>query len=494
MFGSIRLTKYCQTVRDEGINGSMLKYLIKNEGLGDLEMSKLEQARLINLMQARMNSEVETKGEADTNAAVKPAEVETQIASSPKMEDAEKEKERMEAEMREKMEAQMKAELKEKLEAEMKTKMEAEMRELAEKEKKQRQLEAELRAKAEAEMEAKLELERQAKLKAEMQVKAEAEKKTKLEQAARDQVQAEANAKKEIEMKANAEAELRAKMEAEMKARVEAEMRAKLEAEMKAKFEREMKATAEPATAEPAVKVIKPAEAEVKVEKLEPEPKIFEALRSNDEALVCSLLTERADPNALDDFGGPPLDLAISWKSHTMAALLLHARADPNTCSVGMPRNDGVMFELLSNSQESMELEYSYFCHHKSDEWREARQILLWARKRLANEERLTQEREEAELEQAEEKRLEAEAEARKKQKEIERNMIAQFRPGDKVRLSKQGCEAPLGYDWSDEVMRPGDVGEVLSCRVIQGVLDIFLRGPRGRTESYDAIDIEHVA
>merc|ERR1711971_206158 len=66
----------------------------------------------------------------------------------------------------------------------------------------------------------------------------------------------------------------------------------------------------------------------------------------------------------------------------------------------------------------------------------------------------------------------------------------ADFKKGDKVKLSASGCEAPEDYDWSRDAMQPGDVGIVLSARVVDEIVDVFLKGPSGRTDSYSAVDL----
>jgi len=500
-FESLRLVKYCEAVRDEGISGSMLKYLIEHDGLGDLGLSKLEQARLVNSVKARSPA----NAGADTNVPASPSKGRSAVeagkgAVGATQERAEEEmRAKLEADMRAAMEEKMKAEVKASLEArmaaEMKTKMEAEMREAAEKQRKQTErAEAESQARAEAEAQAKQEADRKRRLAAEKRARAEAKAEAEQEQfkLERERAEAEARARQEVEMRAQLEAEMRTKVEAEVKAKVEAQLGGTRLAEAAAAVpvpEEQQPAAASVAGAAPA-----PPPEDAQVPKLDPEAPILDAVRSGDEAMLCSLLAKRADPNSLDDFGGPLLDLAISCKSHSMAALLLSARADPQAASVDMPRNDGVMFELLSNSNENMGLDTSFFLYHKSDEWREARQLLMWAKGRINGEESAAAERRRAAEEEAAEARAEAEVETARRRREEESRLVAQFKPGDKVRLNEQGCDAPPSYDWSAEVLRPGDVGEVLSCRVLRGELDVFLRGPRGRTESYLADDLERAA
>ncbi len=97
--------------------------------------------------------------------------------------------------------------------------------------------EAELKAKQEAELKAKQEAELKAKQEAELKAKQEAELKAKQE--------AELKAKKEAELKAKQEAELKAKQEAELKAKQEAILKAKKEDELKAKKEAQAKREAQ---------------------------------------------------------------------------------------------------------------------------------------------------------------------------------------------------------------------------------------------------------
>lgn len=211
------------------------------------------------------------------------------------------------------------------------------------------------------------------------------------------------------------------------------------------------------------------------------------------ESAVCKLLHARADPNLPDQAGGMPLANAVSAGSHSVVALLLQSRVDPDIGLEYAKRSDDLMIELLTNPLEHFDLDSVYNCYHNTPQWREARNLLFWARDRLQVEAAIAQTTRDTALERAEEAHsAQMVAEANEKRARDARS-TEKFKKGTKVRLSKKGGQAPSGYDWSDDAIMPGDVGEVLVCRVLDGVVDVFVKGPRGRTCSYDADQLEVV-
>merc|ERR1711920_694990 len=151
------------------------------------------------------------------------------------------------------------------------------------------------------------------------------------------------------------------------------------------------------------------------------------------------------------------------------------------------------MIELLTNPLESFDLDSVYNLNHKPQRWKDTRNLLLWARDRLTCEADIAQRARDIAIKRAEEDHLaKAVKEAAEKRAE-EARWIQKFKKGTKVKLSERGHQAPPEYDWSDDAIKPGDVGEVLVCRMLYGVVDVFLKGPHGRTGSYDAEHLEVV-
>eukprot|EP00811_Abedinium_folium_P026280 NODE_3847_length_1975_cov_1.765152.p1 GENE.NODE_3847_length_1975_cov_1.765152~~NODE_3847_length_1975_cov_1.765152.p1 ORF type:complete len:515 (-),score=196.93 NODE_3847_length_1975_cov_1.765152:57-1601(-) len=80
-------------------------------------------------------------------------------------------------------------------------------------------------------------------------------------------------------------------------------------------------------------------------------------------------------------------------------------------------------------------------------------------------------------------------------------NLPGGFNVGTRVRLSAKGLEADEDYDWSEDPMRPGEVGRVYVLENPQesapgesaGASEVCVVGPRGDSGYYDAADIERV-
>merc|ERR1712129_5589 len=88
--------------------------------------------------------------------------------------------------------------------------------------------------------------------------------------------------------------------------------------------------------------------------------------------------------------------------------------------------------------------------------------------------------------------RLREEAEKTRARRAVQlQAMLQLFRRGDRVRLNAQGCAEDPDYDWSGDALQPGDLGDVLSCQILDDDVYVFLRGPGGRTDSYSAGDLE---
>jgi len=108
--------------------------------------------------------------------------------------------------------------------------------------------------------------------------------------------------------------------------------------------------------------------------------------------------------------------------------------------------------------------------------------------------------------EEAERRRRKAEEQEQHRKVEEERRsareeatrVAGQFRKGTKIQLSPSGCEEAPDYDWGRDALKPGDLGEVLSCRIVNDLVDVFVdvfvKGPSGRTDSYNAVDLERIA
>merc|ERR1711964_940704 len=56
------------------------------------------------------------------------------------------------------------------------------------------------------------------------------------------------------------------------------------------------------------------------------------------------------------------------------------------------------------------------------------------------------------------------------------------FAIGTKVRLSAEGCDVPKDYNWHEDALAPGDVGEVTE---IDGNSDLRIRGASGKEDWY---------
>jgi len=223
------------------------------------------------------------------------------------------------------------------------------------------------------------------------------------------------------------------------------------------------------------------------------EPADYGVATDGYETAVCKLLHSRADPNLPDTSGSMPLCNAVAAGAHSVVALLLVSRVDPYMGLEYAKRGDDLMHMLLANPMETMDLGGVYNCYDKCLEWREARSTLIWARDRLHAEDRRAREAQGKADDQAEQERLNKEAAAEAERRAKEAQWMNKFKKGTKVRLSRKGKQAPPGYDWSDDAIMPSDVGEVLVCRLVQGEVDVFIKGPRGRTCSYDADQLEVV-
>lgn len=126
-------------------------------------------------------------------------------------------------------------------------------------------------------------------------------------------------------------------------------------------------------------------------------PPIFAAVDSENPEEICSLIAKHADPNSVSPAGDFPLLNAVMCKNHSIVALLLISKADMHMCTTTglraldfVERKDQLMRELLTQPLSSMQLDSVYNHFHQSDEWREARELLQYAR----NYARGTQERE----------------------------------------------------------------------------------------------------
>lgn len=82
VFSTIRLEKYCDVIKEESINGFLLTDLFLNQGLADLGMSPLHQARLRNHF-ADIEKEAQMKVDAQS-ATVEKAKVEAETETKTK--------------------------------------------------------------------------------------------------------------------------------------------------------------------------------------------------------------------------------------------------------------------------------------------------------------------------------------------------------------------------------------------------------------------------
>lgn len=79
-------------------------------------------------------------------------------------------------------------------------------------------------------------------------------------------------------------------------------------------------------------------------------------------------------------------------------------------------------------------------------------------------------------------------------------NSTGVFEIGSGVRLSPKGREVDDGYDWGEDPLRPGEVGDVQEPTDEDADLEscedlgmVFVVGPRGDSAFYDPLDLELV-
>jgi len=68
------------------------------------------------------------------------------------------------------------------------------------------------------------------------------------------------------------------------------------------------------------------------------------------------------------------------------------------------------------------------------------------------------------------------------------RSLAKQYRKGAKVRLSNDFLTSK-----GRSILESSDIGEVLSCRILDGTVEVFLRAPSRKTDTFDASDLELV-
>merc|ERR1711920_152574 len=79
------------------------------------------------------------------------------------------------------------------------------------------------------------------------------------------------------------------------------------------------------------------------------EPADYGCSSNGYESAVCKLLHGRADPNLPDQAGAMPLANAVAAGAHSVVALLLQSRVDPDIGLEYAKRSDNLMIELLTN-------------------------------------------------------------------------------------------------------------------------------------------------
>jgi len=181
-------------------------------------------------------------------------------------------------------------------------------------------------------------------------------------------------------------------------------------------------------------------------------PLMIAARRDHTDACVL-LLQGGADPS-LEFLDGARVRRAIEMaKSNTTLALLKALAGDSD---FDMPSLDKAILQLQADMQEIAE-----------------RMIDSIAEKQATT--RKTQEL----------RKRQQEGEERKAKAVNAAELMARFQVGDRVRLSTKGRKVPLGFDWVGR--------EILGCRVIRGTAVVFVKGPEGRTVTYDAVNLEVV-
>uniref|UniRef100_A0A7S0F8D2 SAM domain-containing protein n=1 Tax=Pyrodinium bahamense TaxID=73915 RepID=A0A7S0F8D2_9DINO len=395
LFRSIKLDKYVDALESEEVDGHTLAYLVEHDGLSDLGLSKLHQAKLMkHLAQSPMasSSTVLEKSSKDVDTKVYNEFEEIFRRENEERSGGEgDEQARREAEERAGQEAEERA----RQEAEERAKREAR--------------EAEDRARREAEEQARREVEdraRQAKEAARRKVLEKVRRNAKTKETAREQEgtwvepleRSMSGAGKEADevarrvvWKVPKEALRASEGVVSVTDEIEAlEDSAAEGSEVEEGNARREGRALEEARNKARAEALKRAEAtfdgwpgaEGAPEKLERiSSTLFKAVHRCDEEAVCRLLSMRAEPNVFNEVRKTPLAIAVTTGDHSIASLLLCSRAHPRETEA--LRNDNIMSELLNNPLERMQLDSPYNFLHRTYEWREARSLLLRARSEL---------------------------------------------------------------------------------------------------------------